>query len=106
MMQILKFLRHPIIWVSEQTIKLAIKALFFNKIDNESFKKLISNILDLLPHETLINTLKLLFTTFQLKPQEMYNQNILNKVIVHSVFTEQREGILGRIKYYFFYNYR
>lgn len=83
MMQILNFLRHPIIWISEQAIKLAIKTLFFNNIDNEGFKKLISNTLDLLPHETLINTIKLLFTTFQSKPQEMFNQNILKEVIIH-----------------------
>jgi len=102
-MQILKNLKNPIIWIIGLTIKTLIRKLFFNNLENNDFKRLFSYTLDLLPHETFINIIKLLINTFKSKPSELFNFNIFNEAINHSIPSEQRNEVVGRVKYWFIF---
>lgn len=82
-MQIINKLINPLNWIFGIIIKNLIKKLFFSKIENKDFNKLFSYTLELLPNETIINTIKLLYNTFYSKPSEHFNLTILRDAHAH-----------------------
>lgn len=102
-MNILKKLRYPLIWISESIIKYLIRKLIFKNLAKNDFKNLLSYTLDLLPHETFINTIKLLINTFKAKPVELTNIKIIDEVMTHTIPIEQRTDVIKKAKYLFIF---
>lgn len=102
-MNILKKLRYPLIWISESIIKYLIRKLIFKNLAKNDFKNLLSYTLDLLPHETFINTIKLLINTFKSKPVELTNIKIIDEVMTHTIPIEQRTDVIKKAKYLFIF---
>jgi len=100
-MNIIRKLRYPLILISETILKYIIRKLFFKNLAKNDFKSLLSYILDLLPHETFLNIVKLLINTFKSKPDELTNLKIINEAITHTIPSDQRIDVIKRAKYLF-----
>lgn len=104
-MQIINKIRNPISWIAGIIIKLFIRKVFFRKIENKDFNRLISIVLDYLSNDTLINIIKLLKNTFYSKPSELFKYSIFHEAMIHSLPLEERINITStennRIKYLF-----
>lgn len=102
-MQIIQKFKNPLIWASEIAIKLTIKKLFFNNIENNDFKRIFIIALELMPRETFIDIIKLLINTFRSKPSELNNYKLLDEVITHSIPSDQKSNTLGKLKILFIF---
>jgi len=102
-MNILQKFKYPFIFITEYIIKIGLKRLLFKNIESNDFKRLFSITLELLPHETFINIIKLLINTYKSKPTELYNFKIFDEAIIHSIPSSQRFDILGRLKVLFIF---
>lgn len=100
-MNILRKFRYPLTWVLEFIIKYIIRKLFFKNLAKNDFKNLLSYTLDLLPHETFVNIIKLLINIFKSKPAELTSLKIIDEVMTHSIPSEQRIDVVQKAKYLF-----
>jgi len=93
-MQILNKIRNPIKWALGLAIKITIKKLFFNKIENKDFNSLVDYTLNLLPNETITNITKLLLNTLKSKPSELTQNKLLDQVMQHTLPLSERVAII------------
>ena len=104
-MWILQKFRNPLNWIFGIIVKNLIRKLFLSKIENKDFNNLFSYILELLPNETIINTIKLLYSTFYSKPSELFNLTILRNAMLHTLPQNERMSITTNDKQSKFYKY-
>ena len=102
-MQLIKTIFNPLNWIIGTILKLIIRKIFFNKIENKDFNMLFSYTLELLPNETFMSIIKLLINMFKSKPSELFYFSIFNEAITHTIPSEKREIILNKIKYLFIF---
>lgn len=100
-MQHIKRFLNPINLILSFLIKLILRKIFFNNIENKDFNNLFSYTLDLLPNETLINLLKLLLNIFRSKSSDLFKFSLIKEVINHSIPSDIRAGIAERAKIFF-----
>lgn len=63
-MQYIKRFLNPINLILSFLIKLILRKIFFNTVENKDFNKLFNYTLELLPNETLMSIIRLLINIF------------------------------------------
>jgi hypothetical protein len=100
-MNIWQKFKWPIYWLTSEIAKWTFKKLFFKNISSSDFKRLFGYTLELLPNETFINVIKLLFSTFRSKPSELSKFRLLKEALTHSIPAEQRPEVYDKAKIFF-----
>jgi len=64
---------------------------------------LFSYTLELIPHETFINILKLFINTIKCQPLDLLKINLFNSAIIHSIPQDKRGDIVAKAKFLFLF---
>lgn len=97
-MNILKKLRHPIIWIFELIVKITIKKSFFKNIANNDFKNYLKYTIELLPHETFFAIFNLVLRMLKPKSSDLLSERLFKEAIIHTIPESQRGDSLSKFK--------
>jgi len=100
-MQYIKTILSPLNFIISFVLKLTIRKLFFNNIDNKDFNNLFSYTLELIPNETFINIIKLLINILKSKPSDLSNFSVIKEVINHTIPSDNRIVIADKTNLFF-----